>query len=225
MASNCIAMDTVRAQAAAPTSAPNESQISGMTPLAQSLGFVARAGPTGPGMQPVPGLSRGPQEIRRTQDARQCPAGIIVDIGGESQFRARPHDPRQPRQQGVGDKTALMVPPFRPRIGIKQANAGQAGRGQGVDQIDRIARMNANIGQVARLDFGEKLRNPVDERFAAEIAALGMSLSVGRQMFAAAKAYFEPQIVGSMGKQCGGIAEAGSNVDANLGSSVAIRPA
>ena len=59
--------------------------------LALRLGLVARAGPALPGLPPIVGLLRGPDEIRRAHQPRQRPAHVIGDVAGEAEFAARPH--------------------------------------------------------------------------------------------------------------------------------------
>ena len=51
----------------------------------------------------------------------------------------------------------------------------------------------ADIAQTLFLDGDQQLRDPVDERFAADKPDVGMALSLPRQVFAAAEPDFEPK--------------------------------
>ncbi len=65
-------------------------------------------------------------EIRRFQYTRQRPAGVIVDVGGEADFRAGAQDACETFQHSVREKTAFALAPLRPGVRIKQIGAGEA---------------------------------------------------------------------------------------------------
>src|SRR5664279_6458687 len=66
-----------------------EPQVSRTPPFAFGLHAIARHGVIGPWQPPVGSALRGPDEIRRARQMRQCPCAIIVDIADETKFAIR----------------------------------------------------------------------------------------------------------------------------------------
>ena len=62
--------------------------------------------------------------------------------------RAR-SDAREPRDVGGIDEAPLPVAPLRPGIGIEQIDAGERRRRQPVEQVDRVAVVQADIRELA----------------------------------------------------------------------------
>jgi len=84
------------------------------------------------------------------------------------------------------------MPPFRPWIGIEKIDPVKRGIGQLAKQLNRIIVMQADIIETAATDGRHQFGQPVDKGLTTEMADLGMDLGIAQQMFAAAKADFQP---------------------------------
>ena len=105
------------------------------------------------------------------------------------------NDPRDRRDAFVLHEAPLPVPPLRPRIGIEQIEPDEARGRQPRQQVGRVAVMQPDVVELALVDRGQRLGHAVDERLDADEAGARMPLGLGDQMFAAAEAAFEPDLV------------------------------
>jgi len=87
------------------------------------------------------------------------------------------------------------VPPFRPRIGIKQIDARERAIGQPVDEFAGVAVMQADVGERIVFDRGERLADGVDETVAGDECATRICLRLRDQMFGTAETDFKPHLV------------------------------
>ena len=91
---------------------------------------------------------------------------------------------------GVGE-TPFPVALLRPRVGIKQIDAGQGSIWQPVEQQGCIFPEQANVGQLFIGNGTHRLGHAVDERLAADEPEFGMQFGAVDKMLAAAKADFQ----------------------------------
>src|SRR5260370_36404692 len=95
-----------------------ETKVSAPPPRLARLGLIARRKPFRPGVSPVVGSLGGPAEMGRCEKSPERPAGVVVDVGCETQLAARPQDPRERLDHRIGNDPALVVAPLRPGVGI-----------------------------------------------------------------------------------------------------------
>src|SRR5437764_3666216 len=92
-------------------------QIGAETTLAYGLAVIARLDEIGPGLAPILGTLRGPDEIGGAQGAQQRPGGVIRTVGRKPKQPARPQYPRERHDRGIPDRAGFPMPPVRPRVG------------------------------------------------------------------------------------------------------------
>src|SRR5215468_11556775 len=97
-------------------SSPPKPQIRRDASLALSLLAIARHGEALPRLLPVDRALSQPDKIRRSQQMRQRPGAVIVDVADKAEFAARPDDARHRRHRRILHKAPLPVPPLRPGI-------------------------------------------------------------------------------------------------------------
>ena len=102
-----------------------KDQKTRLASFARGLGVIARAGEARPRLAPIVGTLRRPLEIPRMRKAPQRPRGIIRNIGYEAEFTAAAQAMRQSRDRFILHKSALPMPPLRPRIGMNEIDARQ----------------------------------------------------------------------------------------------------
>jgi hypothetical protein len=85
------------------------------------------------------------------------------------------------------------VATLRPGIGIEEIDAGEARVRQAVENLRRVAPVQADIAQPRRLDAGQQLGHAVDEGFAADEIRVRLARRRLDEMLAAAEADFEPR--------------------------------
>ena len=100
-------------------------------------------------------------------------------------------DAGQPRQCFIADEAAFLLAALGPGVGIKQISLRQRGLRQAVDDLARVAGVNADIGQLALVDLGEKFGDAVDKGLTADKAGFWSPRGLRGEMLAAAEADFE----------------------------------
>src|SRR5579883_1792486 len=185
-----------RAGCGGSTSDANESGIDRPAALALRFGFVARLAPVRPGQAPIVGSLRRPGEIGIVEKAAQGPAGVIVDIGGESDLAAGTENAGELAHARRRDEAPLFVPPLGPGVRVKNEEPRYGAIRQRFDQRAGVARPEPDIVEPLLFDRRQRLGDAVDERFGADEADIAMRQGLGDQMLAAAKADFEPDLAG-----------------------------
>src|SRR5215210_2799349 len=110
-------------------SAPAEGEVGGRARLAHRPCFVARSGPPVPRLAPVVGTPRRPFEVAGSQDVRERPARVVVNVGGEAELGTRAHDTGEGPQALIGDESPLALTPFGPGIRIEEIHGVDRARG------------------------------------------------------------------------------------------------
>ena len=80
---------------------------------------------------------------------------------------------------------------FRPWIRKQQEDPVETIRGQPVDEISRIIRIDSDVAEPFLINLAKQARHAIDEGLATDIAAIGMCDRLRSQMFAAAESYFQ----------------------------------
>jgi hypothetical protein len=88
--------------------------------------------------------------------------------------------------------------PLRPGIGIEQIEARKARIRQPCHDLGCIAVMQADVGERAIVNGGQRLGHAVDERLDTDEAGARMAFGFRHQMFAAAEAAFQPDVIDSV---------------------------
>ena len=143
----------------------------------------------------------GPAKMRRSDEPPQGPAGVVVDIGDETQFPARLNHPGERLDHGVGNDPTLVVSPFRPRVGIMDEDAGKEGVRRGLDDRLGVAAPQPDVDKILALDPRQGGDNAIEERLAADQADLRTGSGAFDQMLARTKADLEPDLARVEGKE------------------------
>src|SRR5580704_11932550 len=93
------------------------------------------------------------------------------------------------------------MPPFRPWIGMNQVDPRHRILRQPYKQVYNVIEMQPDVLQLAAFDGRERLGHAVDERLDADEAGARPRLRLGDQIFAAAEADLELNVVGGERKQ------------------------
>ena len=99
------------------------------------------------------------------------------------------------------DETAFVMAAFRPGIGIKQKDTGQNVVFQHGQDLASVTIENPNICQVFCLNRAEQLGDTADKGLATDEPDAWVVARLPCKMFAAAKAYLEPDVFNAAIKQ------------------------
>ena len=114
-------------------------------------------------------------------------------IGAEPEFAAGFQHAGNDRQRPRVGKSPLGMARLGPGVGVEQEHPVETGIGQPVEHIERIAIVEADIGQPAIADFEQRADDAIDEGFGADDADMRVGRCLRRHVFTPAKADFEPQ--------------------------------
>ena len=123
------------------------------------------------------------------------PGDVIGNVRGEAQLTARPDGACEKSQRLFINEAALVVPFFRPGVGIENEGTGETGWRQTLEQETGVVIQYSNIGEVALVDLRHEFCDAVQKRFAAHDAHMGMGCGLMGEMFAAAEADLEPDLI------------------------------
>ena len=79
------------------------------------------------------------------------------------------------------------MPRLPPRVGVEQIHPLQAGIGQPLDHVERIAHMQPDIGQTAVAQMRQRADHAVQERLAPDEPGIRRRACLPRQMLARAE--------------------------------------
>ena len=147
------------------------------------------------------GSSCGPAEMGRSEKARQGPAGVVVNVGGEAQFGARPHNPRQRVDHALRYKAPLVVPPFWPGVRVEHEHPRKERVWGSLDDRLCVATPQAHIGKVLALEPRERRDNPIKKRIATDNSDIRIGFRLLNKMFAGAEPDFQPHLPGCSAKR------------------------
>ena len=114
-------------------------------------------------------------------------------VGAEPELATRFQHTGDNRQRPRVGKAALGMARLGPGVGVEQEHPVEAGIGQPVEHIERVAIVQADIAQPAIAHFEQRADNAIDKGFGADDPDTGVGRCLRRHMFAAAKADFEPK--------------------------------
>src|SRR5215471_17852262 len=169
-----------------------EAEKGGGAAGSERLFLIAGRRPVGGALAPVARPPRHPFEGGMTSKAFEDPAEIVGVVGGGAQLGAVGHDFRQPVEHLARKEAALVVAPFRPRIGKQNEHSIDRSRRQRCDQQPPVIGKNPNVVEAPRLDLREKLDDPILENLAADEPGCWMPFGLLRQMLAAAETDLQP---------------------------------
>jgi hypothetical protein len=104
----------------------------------------------------------------RVEKARQGPAGIVVNVGGEAQLGALPHNPRQRVDHALRYKAPLVVPPFWPGVRVEHEHPRKERVWGRFDDRLCVATPQAHIRKVLAPEPRERSDKPIEKRLAAD---------------------------------------------------------
>ncbi len=143
--------------------------------------------------------------MRRSEKARQRPAGVVVDVRGEAQLGAATHDTRHRLDHADGDDAPLVMASFWPGIGVEHENARkECVRGR-LDKGLSVAAPQAHVGELLALDPGKRRDDAVEKRLAADDPNIGVGLGLLNEMLACAEPDLQPHFTRRRGESmpCG----------------------
>lgn len=113
-------------------------------------------------------------------------------IGGQSKLGAVAQNSGKPHQSFLIDQPAFVVPCLWPRVGEKGESAVDRSLGQGVDHLEPIAMLDADIYQPFAFDMGQQGGNAVFVDLASNQSDPGIGSRLPGDMFASAKTDLQP---------------------------------
>ena len=87
---------------------------------------------------------------------------------------------------------------------MEQIDEAQRSVGQAAEHVERVAHVQADVGEVAVADVAERGGDAVDERLAADEAVVGEQIGAESEMLARAEADFEVEraVIAEQGARC-----------------------
>ena len=143
-------------------------------------------------LAPIGGPARRPLKSTMRAHPGQGPPTILQMIAGEAELGPVAHDPSEQIEIFSVDKSALVMPSFRPRIRKEQKNPVKHSRCQLWQQGPHIFVKNPDVGEFGLINEPGERRNPIAERFTPEKPDVGVSCGLGGEMLAGTKPDFEP---------------------------------
>ena len=157
-------------------------------PLGARLGFVARFGPVVGTDEEILRAVHLPFELGEARHHHHRPADVDRVIGTEAELAARLDLGGEQSDRAGIHEAPLGVACLGPGIGVEQPAAIEAGVRQALEHLDRVAHVQADVGQPAVADVHQRADDAVEERFAADEAHVGCHRRLLRHMLALAKA-------------------------------------
>ena len=124
--------------------------------------------------------------------------GIGGDVGGDAELGAGGHRGGEQREVLRVDEPPPMVAGLGPGIGVKQEDSPDRGRRQDLDEVARVAGMEADVPDPRLLDAAQGHRHPVHEGLAADQPDAGMGHGLRDEVLAPAEADLEPERTGPL---------------------------
>ena len=137
----------------------------------------------------------------RIEKARQGPAGVVVNVGGEAQLGALSHDPRQGVDHALRYKAPLVVPPFWPGVWIEHEYPRKERIWGSLDDRLCVATPQAHIRKVLAPKPRERRDISVEKRLATDNSNIQIGFRLLNKMFAGAEPDFQPHLPGCSGKR------------------------
>jgi hypothetical protein len=125
----------------------------------------------------------------------EYPRFVARIVGRDAQLRAVRHNAREQRECCRCNDPSLVMARLAPGIWKQDEDTIDRGLGQGRKQQPRIVAKQADIAETHLIDLTQQPGNAIDKRLAADKADVGVRLRLPGEMFAGAKANFEPQPV------------------------------
>ena len=135
-----------------------------------------------------------------SEKSRKGPAGVVVNVGGEAQLGARPHNPRQRVDHAARYKAPFVVPAFWPRVRVEQEHPRKKRVWSSLDNRLCVPTPQERIGNVFAPERRKRRNNPIEEWLATDNPDIPIGLRLLNKMFAGAETDFQPHLPGSSGK-------------------------
>ena len=159
------------------------------------LVLVARFWPAGGAVLPA-SPDRPPATRTRPRKAphhHQRVAQIDRVVGPETEFAAGLQLVGDEPQRAIVHHPPLGVLGLWPGIGVEQIEHGQSAIGHAAQHFERVAMVDADIGEAAVAHMHQRLRDPVQEGLGADQAVIGEQIGAFGEVLAPAEADLEMQ--------------------------------
>ena len=177
-----------------PSRTADKSQIDRAPADGFGLGLIPGGRPVIRPPAPIVWPLGKPDEIRLGNQGFQHPPRIVPIVRGQTQFGLIGHYTRQ-LIQGLGpDKAALVVARLGPGIGKENKGPVYGRRRQCLKQIPGIALEDADRIQALIIHPAQELGDTIDEKLSPEQAYMWMRARLPGEVFAGAKADFQPDV-------------------------------
>src|ERR1700722_8900830 len=140
------------------------------------------------------GSNCGPAEMGRVEKAPQGPARVVVNVGGEAQLGALPHNPRQRDDHALRYKASLVVPPFWPGVRVQPEPPRKERVWGSLDDRLCVATPQAHIRKAPPPEPRERRDKPIKKRLATDNSDIQIGFRLLNKMFTGAEPDFQPHL-------------------------------
>ena len=157
------------------------------------LEFVAGRWPIIGAHLPIAARRSEPFEILAQSHLPEGMATICRMVGADAELGSWREFCREQIEWPWIDEAALGVARLGPWVGVEKEDTREARVGQAFEDVERVAHMQADVGQPAGLDVPERADDAVEEWLGPDEADAGVRGRLRGEMLARAEADLEPQ--------------------------------